>query len=178
MTPHAPLPTVDCSVRRVPLAAKPTLAHLLQLYLHDLSEFDAELQIRPDGSYAYDWFDRYWTDPERRPYTIHAPLHEQSSLAGFALVRVQDDVTHMAEFFVLREFRRKSLGAQAARDLFDVFPGPWEVRQVPRNLPAQAFWRRIIDGYTNGAYRESVAADGDIIQHFRSRGASTVTELS
>ncbi len=159
-------PTTGVDVRPAPIDHKPTLGRLLQLYLHDLSEFDDELTIGPDARFPYPWFDAYWTDPNRHPFTIH----RHATLAGFALVRLDTGSTHMAEFGILREHRRAGIGARAARDLFDAFPGPWEVRQVPRNRPAQAFWRRLIHHYTNGAYRESIAADGDIIQHFTAPG--------
>ena len=33
-------------------------------------------------------------------------------------------------------------------------PGRWEVGQMPRNTPAQAFWRRVIGEYTGGRFVE------------------------
>jgi predicted acetyltransferase len=60
----------------------------------------------------------------------------------------------MAEFFILRRYRRQGVGARAARAVFDRFPGAWQVRQRPENAAAIAFWRRVIDRHTAGRFRE------------------------
>ena len=61
----------------------------------------------------------------------------------------------MGEFFVLRKFRRRGVGKQAAHRLFARHPGRWEVRELPSNMPAQGFWRRIIADYTQGDFSEA-----------------------
>jgi predicted acetyltransferase len=82
----------------------------------------------------------------------------------------------MGEFFVARQHRRQGIGRRAATALFDMFGGHWEVREMPANLPAQRFWRRIIADYTGGAFaetREAFAAYGGrdfIVQRFCCRG--------
>ena len=50
----------------------------------------------------------------------------------------------MAEFFVMRKYRRHGIGVIAARDLFARFSGEWQVRQMRANAGATAFWRRAI----------------------------------
>jgi len=60
----------------------------------------------------------------------------------------------MAEFFVMRSYRRRGVGLAAAFAAFDRFKGPWEVRQRDENVAAIAFWRRAIHDYTRGNYRE------------------------
>jgi predicted acetyltransferase len=60
----------------------------------------------------------------------------------------------MAEFFILRKYRRQGAGTRAARELFDRFPGRWEVAEIPENAPAIAFWRKVIAGYSRGNYEE------------------------
>jgi predicted acetyltransferase len=60
-------------------------------------------------------------------------------LAGFALLKrgtyfpgqVDNDGCGMqvAEFFVMKGFRRQGVGTQAAINLFDRFPGRWEIAQ-------------------------------------------------
>ena len=97
--------------------------------------------------------------------------------AGFALVRRLSEtpaIYDMGEFFVGRQQRRHGIGRRVATALFDRFAGHWEVREMPSNLTAQAFWRRIIADYTKGAFtdgREVFAAhDGKefVVQRFRS----------
>jgi len=98
---------LSLAVRRAEPADKPTLWRLLQLYLHDFSEF-LPTDLGPDGEFEYPYFDAYWTELGRAPLVIEAGGH----LAGFALVRsgVPND---LAEFFVLRRYRRQGVGRQA-----------------------------------------------------------------
>jgi predicted acetyltransferase len=60
----------------------------------------------------------------------------------------------MAEFFVMRKYRRRGVGRQVAGQIFDMFPGQWSLYQKEDNLPAQSFWRCVIAEYTQGAYTD------------------------
>ena len=120
------------------VADKSVLRNLLELYLHDFSELTAS-DVDEHGLFGYPYFDHYWDEPDRHPFLIRA----DGRLAGFALVR--SGVPHdMAEFFVLRKYRRGGIGLLAARALFGMFPGDWQVRQMAANTGATAFWRRAI----------------------------------
>ena len=124
---------------------KPVLANLLELYQHDFSEF-MELAMGRDGRYGYRDLDLYWTDAKRFPFLIFA----DGKLAGFVLVRnisqEAGDAPNwdMAEFFVLRGFRRSSVGTRSALEVFARLPGHWQVRVMRSNLPACAFWSRTV----------------------------------
>ena len=50
----------------------------------------------------------------------------------------------MAEFFVMRKYRRLGVGRRTAEEIFSRFPGSWTVRQQHTNSAATAFWRSII----------------------------------
>ena len=147
--------------------------NLFALYAHDMSEF-VGLDVQDDGTFAIPAsLATYWEGPDaarRYPFLIRA----DDRLAGFALVRqiAADPATYdMGQFFILRKYRRSGLGRQAACWLFDRFAGNWEVRELPANGAAQAFWRRIIADYTLGAFTEAqelFAAHGRefIVQRF------------
>ena len=154
-----------------------TLANLVQLYRHDLSEFDRSEVIGERGQYPLGrYFERYWTEDSRFPFLIRA----NGSLAGFALVReVEQGTLSMAEFFICRAYRREGIGSLAARQLFDRFPCRWEVAQDEQNIAAQNFWRKVIDSYTNGGYEEdwSDAAPIGPKQRFLSARAGRETPL-
>ena len=128
---------------------------MLELYHYDFTEY-TDADVDPDGRFGYRYLDAYFTEPDRHPFLIRA----DGQLAGFALVRratsaVGDyDVFDMAEFFVMRKYRRRGVGSEAARFAFDRFPGRWEVREMAANTPAQAFWRRVIGDYTGGNFTE------------------------
>lgn len=146
---------------------EPILANLLQLYLHDFTDF-ADWDVEADGRYDTFDLDECWENPARHPFVIVVEGH----LAGFAIVdrgsaETDDgDVWDMAEFFVMRKYRRKGVGGEIARRLFARFPGRWEVREMAGNVNAQAFWRRTIDAWTHGAYEESARARGGVMQRF------------
>jgi len=149
--------------------------NLFALYMHDMSEFVA-LDVEDDGAFAIPAsLGAYWDRneaSERFPFLIRA----DGKLAGFALIHqlAASPAAHdVGEFFILRKYRRAGIGGAVARDLFDRFPGAWQVRELPANTSAQAFWRRTIDDYTRGAFsegREFFAAYGRdfVVQRFRS----------
>lgn len=119
-------------------AHEPVLAQLLELYVYDFSEL-TDQDVGEDGRFGYDHLEQYWNDSDRHAFLIHA----DARLAGLALV--QSGAPHdMAEFFVLRKYRRDGVGILAARSLFDRFPGQWQVRQLAGNPAATAFWRQAI----------------------------------
>ena len=49
----------------------------------------------------------------------------------------------------------KGVGKTVAHELFDRFPGAWQVRQMHGNTPAQAFWRSVVSDYTSNQFEES-----------------------
>ena len=120
------------------LADRVVIRHLFQLYEHDFSEFTAE-DVDEHGLFGYRYLDHFWTEPDRHPFLIRSNDH----VAGFALVR-SGRPHDMAEFFILRKYRGHGVGLQAARALFAMFPGEWQVRELTANTPATAFWRRAI----------------------------------
>src|SRR5688572_2587030 len=106
------------------------LRRLISLYVYDFSDLMG-LDVEEDGSFKVPELISYWRDPWRHPFLLRV----DGKLAGFALVHQRSrlsgaDGTHdMAEFFVLRRYRRQGVGEQAAGKLFGRFRGPWEVRE-------------------------------------------------
>ena len=137
---------------------KVLLERLMELYLYDFSEFDGA-DLDNQAYYGYPYLDRYWVEPGRAPFLVRV----DGALAGFVLVfeySLLGQAGHMiAEFFVLRKYRRLGVGRAAAFAAFERFPGHWEVSQINENLPAQRFWRSVLTEYTHGEYREVVLAD-------------------
>lgn len=133
---------------------------LLQLYEYDASEFYGA-DLGADALYRV-------MDPAAlwRPGYHVFLVTVDGRLAGFAFVTRhasylgEGETWLIDEFFVMRKYRRRGVGERVARDLFDRFPGRWEVAQLAINLPAQAFWRTVIGRYTRGDFRETdVATD-------------------
>lgn len=121
------------------------LENLMQLYLHDFSEFDSS-DVDEAGGYRYRYLPLYWSEPGRWPFLVRA----DGNIAGFALVRHADGRYQMAEFFVLRRYRRCGVGEEAARQVFARFPGPWLVEELAANTTAIKFWRSVIGRFAGG----------------------------
>jgi predicted acetyltransferase len=121
------------------------LANLFELYAHDFSEFH-DVEIGADGRFGYRDLPLYWSEPGRHPFL--ATLNDK--LAGFVLVkqgsRVSDNraVWDMAEFFVMRAYRRHGIGTALAHKVWNRFPGAWEVRVMRSNRHACSFWQAAI----------------------------------
>jgi predicted acetyltransferase len=147
---------VGLEVRKATDSERPTIERLIQLYLYDMAS-EHPWPLERDGRYAYDFLDRFW----QHPYLLHA----NGDLAGFALVirgcpiTGRADCWFMAEFFVLRPYRRQGLGAEATRQLLANHPGAWHVAVLQSNKLALAFWQRALAGYEPAV--APTAFDGD-----------------
>ena len=128
------------------------LANLLELYIHDFSEF-RKMELGPDGKFGYPKLPLYWREPGRHPLLVRM----DGGLIGFALVKRGSEISgsgsvwDMAEFFVLRGYRRRGIGTQIAHEVWRRFPGPWEVRVMESNVPAHDFWAHAISIHTGDA---------------------------
>ena len=144
---------MDITLSLAGLDEKPVLRNLLELYLHDASDVHQQ-DVGPAGLYGYLYLDHYWTDEGRYPFLIRA----DGRWAGFALVNehavVFPGARSVSEFFVIKKFRRLGVGRRVACQIFDRFPGAWEVRQLAANAPARDFWRAVVGDYTGGRFRE------------------------
>jgi predicted acetyltransferase len=147
------------------------LRQLYELYCHDFSEY-TQADVDETGMYTDDAFlNDYWREPKWSAFLVRV----DRKLAGFAWVlktslftpddvetqrlvqsgfREQDPHVLIEEFFIMRKYRRRGIGEYVAHHLFDCFPGVWEVSEMIENTPAQAFWRKVIDRYSNGNYVE------------------------
>jgi predicted acetyltransferase len=134
---------------------KSVLCNLMELYQYDLSEIEAK-DVDAYGLFGYQYLDYYWTESKRHPFLVKC----DEKLAGFVLVNqhtyfYQDnDAMSIAEFFILKRYRNQGIAKQVATQIFNQFPGSWEVRQTALNLSAQSFWTKVISQYTNGAFDE------------------------
>jgi predicted acetyltransferase len=138
-------------------------------YLNDLAP--AATGIFPTlgevGHREPDQLQRWFDDRTAQVLTI---LYSEEPV-GFAMVRRRSAASpteySMAEFFISRPWRRRGIGAEAVRLLFDRFAGQWLISEHVRNTAAVKFWRRVVSGYTNGKYQERVL-NGEVQQHFAS----------
>ena len=132
------------------------LRQLYELYCHDFSPMTGA-DLGADGYWTGDDFLAPWPDDRLQIYLVR--VHAQ--WAGFAWIArgsyLDPAIQHhylMDEFFILRKYRRQGVGEQVAVRLFNSFEGVWEVGEIPENVDAQAFWRRVIGRYTDHHFQE------------------------
>ncbi len=139
----------------------PILANLLELYIHDFSEFRT-LEIGAEGRFGYSSLPLYWSEPGRHPFLVKV----DGQWAGFVLVKRKsglsnsDAVWDMAEFFVIRGWRRRGIGTQIAHEVWNRFPGRWEVRVMRTNVAAERFWAGAIAGFVDEPIRPAQVVKG------------------
>lgn len=132
----------------------PILENLLELYVHDFSEFH-DVEIGEDGRFGYPPLPLYWSEPDRHPFIVRM----DGKLAGLVFVKKGPGISgrgavwDMAEFFIIRGCRRRGMGTQVAHEVWKRFPGPWEVRVMQANIPAQQFWAAAISRFAGEAIR-------------------------
>jgi predicted acetyltransferase len=166
------MPALRWSLRAIRPGERPVVRRLVELYLYDLG--GERWGVGPDGRFAAaSWHKRFWARDKH-----HFTIRVDGRLAGFALVgdRAEfagEGVREISEFFVLRKYRHRGVGARVARQLFARFPGRWEVAALVWNVAAQRFWRRVIGRCAAGDVVERRRRNGDltfVVQHFEVSG--------
>ncbi|KAB7646232.1 GNAT family N-acetyltransferase [Polymorphobacter fuscus] len=155
-------------------AERPALENLVQLYIHDFSELHAGTSygdVADDGRYVVDFpLYRWWQAGDHVPMLFRV----DGRLAGFALLNAAPHGAtpvdrNIAEFFVMRKYRRSGVGTAAAQTLFSRHPGRWEAAVMRRNRGARAFWQRAITSHpalthVETAERSHFSWDGTIFR--------------
>jgi predicted acetyltransferase len=149
MARHPESPSTQIEVVPAAPDEEPILANLLELYAHDFSEFH-EIKLGHDGRFGYKDLALYWREPGRHPFLIRV----DGNLAGLVLVQRGSEFPNneiawdMAEFFVVRGYRKRGVGIFVAHEVWMHFPGRWEVRVMESNDLAHRFWERAISAFT------------------------------
>jgi predicted acetyltransferase len=92
---------------------------------------------------------------DAKNFCSESPVFETGSTLEVREVPKEDPGTHdVAEFFVLRQYRRLGVGRRAAHLLWKHLPGNWTVRVSQGNRGALDFWRHAVARATNGTATE------------------------
>jgi predicted acetyltransferase len=151
---------MEITVERPSRSDRDLIRRMMELYLHDFSEFD-DSDLDEHGVFGYGDLDYFWFEKTHAAFIVRVDGH----LGGFVLidneVMIDGNQQSISEFFVLRKYRRQGVGRKVAKWVFDEMPGKWEIRVIAANVPAQAFWREAISEYTGGRFDERAMADDD-----------------
>lgn len=136
------------TLKPVEQADRTRLWNVFQKYYYEMSPY-YDLRMDPSGCYEYRYFDSYFKENGRAAYFIY----DGEAFIGFSMINdyscLGDRIDHaVAEFTVFPRYRRGHRAEEAARSIFRLHPGRWEIKFSDRNLPAAAFWRKITEQYT------------------------------
>jgi predicted acetyltransferase len=154
-------PSAPIEIIRATTGQESVLANLLELYAHDFSEF-LDIELGEDGRFGYQQLPLYWREPDRHAFLVRIG----GKLAGLVLVKSgparsgNASVWDMAEFFIVRRYRRRGIGTEIAHQVWERFPGRWEIRVMNSNQPARNFWERAILAFT-GEPPQAVSIEKD-----------------
>ena len=153
---------------RASAADRQWLTNVYPFYLHDLSEFDEHYYtLNERGLWEPDHLPSWLQDDTDHPLVIR----QSETRVGFALVNEAPSAYilpgcrfRLAEFFILKRYRRTGIGLRAAQALFDRFRGRWQLSVLARNAPAIAFWRGVLGD--QAGLKEESGPSGEIVYVF------------
>lgn len=130
------------------------LYRLLQYSLFEESETDLN-EMNDEALFEYKYFDLYFTDNDRYAYFIKE--YDTNKILGFVMInkymQKYKEGHSIAEYLVIPKYRRNKIGKQIAFEVFDKFPGNWEVEPSYNSEKAYSFWKKTISEYTNNNYK-------------------------
>lgn len=127
----------------------------------ELAEYLRELSEYGNVGADYPYFDAYWQKGERRwPYLIEV----DGEAAGFALVNTfgvsgRPVDFAMAEFYVAPAMRGRGVGGFAVGEVFARHQGIWEIGVFAGNIPALAFWSRVLSSRVTAPLERTTIGD-------------------
>ena len=133
---------------------KEILYRLLQYSLFEESEYDSN-EMTKEAIFEYKYFDLYFTEDNR--YAFFIKEQETDKLLGFVMINKYmqkfEDGHSIAEYLVIPKYRRNKIGKKIAFEIFDKYPGNWEVKPSYNSEKAYLFWKNTIEEYTNNNCR-------------------------
>ena len=128
---------------------KDVLFRLLQYSLFEESEHDLN-EMNEEAIFEYEYFDSYFEDEDRWAYFMREK--GSNKILGFALVNSYmqkfEDGHSIAEYLVIPKYRRKKIGKKIAFEIFNKYPGNWEIKPSYNSKKAYSFWENTIKEYT------------------------------
>jgi predicted acetyltransferase len=154
----------DLKIERVTPSTRAAFLALSQNYEAEFSKITGK---QPNHAGLYEI-----TDEQRGHYEAWTCFVGQQ-IIGFAVVDISREKNDVAEFYIIPTHRKQKFGHQFASQLFDQYPGPWQVRQIMGAEYAREFWVAVIKQYSSDHFSNETEKDcewGEVyIQKFTSR---------
>lgn len=144
---------IEIYLSRVNKEEKEILYRLLQYSLFEESENDLN-EMNEEAIFEYEYFDSYFVADNRYAYFIREKGTDK--LLGFAMInqcmQIYEYGHSIAEYLVIPKYRRNKIGKKVAIEIFDKYPGNWEVKPSYNSEKAYLFWKNVIKEYTDNNY--------------------------
>ena len=154
---------MNVEVIQVPVEEKQTLNNLLKMYCYEWSQYN-KFDVNDKGEYEFEHhLPKFWNKENHYPFFIKV----NGILAGFVLIDDEFQIYKnsdysVSKFFVMHKYRKAGVGRYAAKAVFDMFHGKWEIERHPNNIASVIFWDRIINEYMDGKY-EIIKSCPDVV---------------
>ena len=133
-------------VATVPVWQKEEMREHLYKYLKELLKYDKSIKIDEFNNPEYKYFPYYFQDDDRYPFMFYI----DDAVSGLALVRKIKNKHHeIAEFYVLKEYRKDNNSMYFAARIASMFEGVIEFSSVENNKRAVAFWDKFSSRFNN-----------------------------
>lgn len=138
----------------------PCIQNMARFYVYDLSRecgsISSDWAIPEDGLYESFDFKNYFEETSKKAYLVKV----YDEIAGFVLLnQATEDSTNtwnMGEFFIIAKFQGGGIATRVAKEIWNMYPGMWEVSIIPNNKSALKFWERVISEFTYGAFNKQI----------------------
>lgn len=153
------------AIKQATLSDYPIVQNMARFYVYDASKYcglqSKDWAIQEDGLYTSFDFKPYFEEENRKAFIIRV----DGELAGFVLLNKESFYPkvdwNIGEFFILRRYQKRGLGASVLQTLVTQYPGSWEAKVIPQNKPAITFWRNSIRNIDNEFNEEVITYDLD-----------------
>lgn len=138
---------------------KAILQNLGRFYVYEMSKYCGFLpgwEIPWNGLFECIDLSSYCEKPDRHAFLVKV----DDEVAGFVLINkvgsTPDVDWNMGEFFIVSKFQGKGVGSYVAGQIFNQFPGIWEISQISENRAAIQFWDKVVSRCSGGNFEKAV----------------------
>ena len=157
---------MNIKIEKIHQEKKHVIANLIELYAHDFSEITQnpdKFEVDENGRFGYAHLNDYWSDANRFAYLIKV----EDKIAGFILIRNYSVIEQkegsftMAEFFILRKYRKQSIGKTAAEAVVRLHKGKWEIPVIDSYDIGKLFWENALHSLVGNNFTTSFLKNSD-----------------
>jgi len=132
------------NLRIVSISNKFTFRDMFDIYMKELSNYDDTIAFDDMGKCKYKYFDAYWQERERFPFSFYI----NDKCVGFTMIRELNPKNYeIAEFYVKPDYRKDGNALYFAGEVLKLFEGDFEFSTKLKNARACRFWDKFVNTF-------------------------------